>query len=110
MSYVKRLFLLIFEKLSKVNTMPLSILIIGLGILFGAIFWALGRPDNKLIAALEVSATFFIWGFVGVLFIKRREAPFLLGKIRGLPAILYGVFLTLIFWVTVIILILNSIL
>lgn len=109
MSPIIKFLVLFFRKISKVSTTLLAILIIGLGILFGIVFWALGQPDNKIVAASEVGLTFFIWGFIGILFIKRKEAPFLLGKIKGLPAILYGIFLTIILWVTVIILILNSI-
>ena len=108
MFYIKKLFKLASAKISNIGTLQLTSVIFGLGVLLAAIFWISGRPENRIIATLEVSLSFFLWGFIGLLFIARKEAPFLFGKIKGLPAILFGIFLTIILWSTAFAAIINS--
>ncbi len=69
-------------------------LIYGLGAL---IVTNISGMDLLVVRGLALIGTFFFWGCAGVVWAVRRERPDLI-TLRGIPAIIVGVLVTVFFW------------
>ena len=81
------------------ETIHLVMLPLAIGMLPISVFLWLstaGYRDTKL-QYLLIGLTFFIWGFMGLPMIRRREMPWLI-RIRGWLAVAEGVLLLVIWW------------
>ena len=73
--------------------MTTSPLFLGLVILI-----LVGYFSKEPVSPILLSLMFFLGGFMGIIIIVRREVPAVLFTITGLPAIVEGSLLTLVFW------------
>ena len=89
----------IFNYFSKWETLSLVLLPIGIGLLPLFAFFSLGSLGYRgtSIGGFLLSLTTLCWGFMGVPMIIRKQVPWLI-TIRGWPAVLEGIILTLIGW------------
>ncbi|HVN14509.1 MAG TPA: hypothetical protein VMT73_02120 [Anaerolineales bacterium] len=94
----------IINALSKWKTIHLVMLPVAIGLIPLVIFLLLGSAGYRgtSMQGLLLVFTFFIWGFMGLPMVIRKEMPWLI-IFRGWIAIIEGVALMLVWWALAII-------
>jgi len=95
----------ILREISSARTIHLVIIPFVIGLILMLLAWELGgrKGMEHYIGGLLLSLAFFVWGFMGLPIILRKEIPWLI-TIKGWFAVVEGVVLMLTAWVVAFIL------